>query len=140
MANDVVFSCPHCHEVLIRVAGLVVGDRDDAAVPVPVTSTCTSTSTEVQVQRPTAQNLPLPLAVRPSTDRRPPASTWKRGIAIAHKVIDEWPDGTSQTLAFKETCRRQGIDFAEPGVDGRPLFARALDYAHEQRRKRTAAR
>jgi hypothetical protein len=71
------------------------------------------------------------------------ATLWTRALAIAHRAIDEYPgDGPSQTDAFKVYCLEQGLDpYQRPGPQGRPLYARALDAAHErgQRGQRKAA-
>jgi hypothetical protein len=67
---------------------------------------------------------------------RAPATTWKRALAIAYQVIEQWTDGASQTDAFKQICAAQGIDPMEAGPGGRPLYARALDWAIESKRKR----
>jgi hypothetical protein len=64
------------------------------------------------------------------------ASIWKRAIAIAHRVIEEHPDG-DHADAFKRRCAEQGVDASAPGSsDPRPLHARALDFARLQRRRR----
>lgn len=142
---DPVLRCPHCGGVLV-VQPLHVATGDEPYCARAVQSTSTSTSTKNTAARGAATHtttgeleqgaLPLPPTIaKPST-----ASTWKRAIAIAHAAIDEFPDnGASQTDAFKERCARQGIAYADPGgVDGRPLYARALDYALETRRRRVA--
>jgi len=69
------------------------------------------------------------------------ATLWKRAIAIAHQAIDEWPtDSASQAEAFKQHCADQGLPYAERSPDNpRPLYVRALEAAHMQRRRRKVA-
>lgn len=147
-APGLVLQCPHCGGVVLvqpaamHVSALVVAgddhDRDRGAVLVLSTSTnkeltkeliSTSTSPPAPLEQGT---LPLPPALA-----KTPLLTWKRALAIAHKAIEQWPDSAaSQAETFKELCAHQGIAYAEPGTDGRPLYARALDYALEMRRRR----
>jgi len=165
-AIGLVCHCPHCGGAVLieppHLAALPVGaaDRDASAVPVPVlvqknaappgaavlvstvstspvsalstSPVITSTSTST-ARAHVAQSLPLPLA-----EVRPAPTIWKRAIAIAYQVIEQWADGASQTDAFKQMCAEQGIDPMEAGTGGRPLYARALDWAIESKRKRQA--
>jgi len=148
-AIGLVCHCPHCGGAVLieppHLAALpvVAADRDASAVPVLVqknaapagaavlvSTSPVSTSTST-ARAHVAQSLPLPLAeVRPAT------TIWKRAIAIAYQVIEQWADGASQTDAFKQMCAEQGIDPMEAGTGGRPLYARALDWAIESKRKR----
>jgi len=146
VSHDALTTCPHCGGALL-VRALHVACDDDRArststststrkrtAPAPPARTSTApTPDDVQAAPQSAQRaLPLPPALA-----KTPATTWKRAIAIAHRVIEQWPEsGASQTDAFKDTCDRQGIDYAEIGTGGRPLYARALDYVQEQRRRR----
>jgi len=150
-AIGLVCHCPHCGgAVLIEPPHLaplpvVAADRDASAVPVPVQKNAapagaavlvstspviTSTSTST-ARAHVAQSLPLPLA-----EVRPAPTIWKRAIAIAYQVIEQWPDGASQSDAFKQMCTEQGIDPMDAGTGGRPLYARALDWAIASKRKR----
>lgn len=134
-------SCPHCGGVLViqgaTLALAVADDRGDVRGTSPVLS-CTSTSTSTRTAAPLEQGaLPLP----PALAKPPTTTTWKRAIAIAHRAIDDCGgDGAAATERFKELCSEQQIPYGELGGDGRPLFARALDYAIGQRRRRTGSR
>jgi hypothetical protein len=107
-------------------------------------STCTETypltNSAPQARSTQLVNRP-PSGARALPDRAGPpikASLWKRALGIAHLVIDEFPDdGASQTDAFKSYCVEQGLDYStRAGKEGRPLFARALEFAHQQRQRR----
>ena len=144
-AHDAVLCCPHCGGVLlVRPAALQLADTADDRERGAAVQSCTSTSTSTKnntyrtsTPAPLEQGaLPLPPALA-----RPTTTAWKRALAIAHKAIDDYPDsGASQTDRFKELCAHQGIDYGELGPDGRPLYARALDYALTTRRRRAAGR
>lgn len=65
-------------------------------------------------------------------------SNWKRAIAIAHKAIETYEHSMAdQADFFKAECGRQGIDYGER-KDGRPLYARALDYVESVRARRVS--
>jgi hypothetical protein len=64
------------------------------------------------------------------------SSTWKRAIAIAHRVMDETLSESDRRERFKSLCGEQGIDYGQRNAAGRPLYARALEYVEEQRRRR----
>lgn len=97
-----------------------------------------STYQDVQLdERASSQQQPqLPALLVPISKAK--ATIWKRALAIAHRVIEEHPgDSAHQTDAFKTYCLEQGLDYRLPGgVEDRPLYARALDFVHEQRRRR----
>ena len=107
---------------------------------------CENPSANQEVQEQEVQEVQertAPAALRPAglTTQKttpPKSSTWKRAIAIAHAVMDEFPNQSQDwTPEFKHRCRQQGIDYGELGGDTqRPLFARALDYVERQRSAR----
>ena len=82
-----------------------------------------------------------PAALRPvEISRKPKASTWKRAIAIAHAVMDDYPDSVDWTPEFKARCDAQGIDYGQRGGQTqRALFSRAIDYVEAQRARRPKA-
>ncbi|MGE0445658.1 MAG: hypothetical protein AB7P99_10555 [Vicinamibacterales bacterium] len=60
-------------------------------------------------------------------------------MAIAHVAHEQHPDDfTSRAEFFKQRCAEQGIDYGFR-KDGRPLYARVLDYVLDVRRKRGVA-
>lgn len=134
--------CPQCGHVLLEIDhehvhtfSTLFAQPSGTAPAGRARLVSTSTSTEkdhVQDKtRSAAGQLPL-LGGRPIK-----ASPWKRGLAIAHRAIDEYPhDPSEQAEAFKRHCAEQGLDYGERGPSGRPLYARALEYAHGQRRRR----
>lgn len=82
------------------------------------------------------QERTAPGAPRPP---RPKPSEWRRAVAIAHLVMERHPDSfTDCTELFKLRCAEQGIDYGQR-KDGRPLYARALDYVAEVRAQRKGA-
>jgi hypothetical protein len=101
-------------------------------------STSTSTSTGVQRLR-YARMARAPVENREPVEK-PPASTWKRALALAHAVIETCPEAADRSAEFKRRAVQQRLPWDEPGPrDGRPLFARALDFAQYTRESRRGA-
>lgn len=75
----------------------------------------------------------------PERESRPRRSEWARAIAIAHICYEQHPDDfTSCTELFKQKAGEQGIDYGFR-KDGRPLYARALDFVAQVRADRARA-
>lgn len=77
---------------------------------------------------------PLPRRFSPAGQ----ASPWKRTVAIAHAVMDSVSDSREWSAEVKARCAQQGIPYGEI-ENGRPLFARALDYVEGVRARRKVA-
>jgi len=80
--------------------------------------------------------LVLQVRTAPSRETRPKRSEWARVVAIAHLCHEQHPhDFTSRAEDLKQRCAAQGIDYGFRR-NGRPLYARALDYVAEVHAKR----
>lgn len=100
--------------------------------PVPVGSlTGTSTSTAALARREFPQ-----VQSGTKTPKAPKATAWKRGIAIAHAVMDQFPERQDWTPEFKQRAGQQRLPYTEVDEFGRPFYARVLDYVEEVRRRR----
>lgn len=69
--------------------------------------------------------------------RTKPASVWKRMVAIAHQVMDDFPsEHHSWSSEIKARAGEQGLPYGEV-QGGRPLYARVEDYVERVRQLRT---
>jgi hypothetical protein len=146
---DILFRCPHCGGTLV-VAPCCTAAADGRSTLVSTVRTNKELTAPEGRGTSTARAhawtsaAELTQAILPTLPERATttakASLWKRALAIAHRAIDEHPeDDASQIEAFKEHCCEQGLPYgARGGAAGRPLYARALDFAREQRRRRGA--
>lgn len=102
---------------------LLVADHQQ---PTKSSSSLSFSSTEVQ-RRPAA-------ACAQPVEKSTP---WRRGVALAHVIIEAHPR-EQWTAEFKARARDQGLAYDQPGGrDGRPLYARVLDYVEQARAKRS---
>lgn len=80
---------------------------------------------------------PFPQSVH--TSDRKASSVWKRSLAIAHAVIDDWPDNPENWRPETKTrMLQQHIDPGGFSPRGDRLFLDAVAFATEQRRQRAA--
>lgn len=81
----------------------------------------------------------LTRCLSPATTKTKNPTAWTKAIALAHVVMETFPDRHDWIPEFKLRAAVQGLPYAElGGRDRRPLHARAIDYVEGVRQRRSA--
>jgi hypothetical protein len=86
---------------------------------------------------------PRPTPVEPveTVENAGVPSLWKRALAVAHQIADEYPNPADWPEHFKSRAAQQRLPYDAPGPhDRRPLHARALEYVELVREERREGR